>query len=100
MEGASTLLWVNNTDADLFRMGISGDFYFLVAGRWFKAAEPRRPVDLRDAVAARRLQEDPGRASAIARAGLRARHAAGDRGGAPCQHSANGARQQEGAEGA
>jgi hypothetical protein len=38
VEGASTLLWVNNSDADLFRMGTSGDFYFLVAGRWFKAA--------------------------------------------------------------
>ncbi len=37
VQGASTLLWVNNTDADLFRMGIGGDFYFLVAGRWFKA---------------------------------------------------------------
>jgi hypothetical protein len=36
--GASTLLWVNNTDADLFRMGLDGDFYFLVAGRWFKAS--------------------------------------------------------------
>ena len=38
VEGASTLLWVNNTEADLFRMGRNGDFYFLVAGRWFKAA--------------------------------------------------------------
>ena len=37
VQGAPTLLWVNNTDADLFRMGIAGDFYFLVAGRWFKA---------------------------------------------------------------
>ncbi len=36
--GAPTLLWVNNTEADLFRMGLGGDFYFLVAGRWFKAA--------------------------------------------------------------
>ncbi len=36
--GASTLLWVNNTEADLFRMGLNGDYYFLVAGRWFKAA--------------------------------------------------------------
>jgi hypothetical protein len=38
VDGTKTLLWVNNTEADLFRMGISGDFYFLVAGRWFKAA--------------------------------------------------------------
>ena len=38
VEGAPTLLWVNNTESDLFRMGRTGDFYFLVAGRWFKAA--------------------------------------------------------------
>ena len=36
--GTPTLLWVNNTEGDLFRMGLAGDFYFLVAGRWFKAA--------------------------------------------------------------
>jgi len=38
VEGAQTLLWVNNTESDLFRMGRGGDFYFLVAGRWFKSA--------------------------------------------------------------
>ncbi len=36
--GAGSLLWVSNTEADLFRMGQTGDFYFLVAGRWFKSA--------------------------------------------------------------
>jgi hypothetical protein len=36
--GSTMLLWVDNTEADLFRMGQTGDFYFLVAGRWFKAA--------------------------------------------------------------
>jgi len=29
------LLWVSNTEADLFRMGENGLFYYLVAGRWF-----------------------------------------------------------------
>jgi hypothetical protein len=38
VESAPNLLWVSNTEADLFRMGKAGDFYFLVAGRWFKAA--------------------------------------------------------------
>ena len=38
VDGAQTLLWVSNTESDLFRMGIGGDFYFLVAGRWFKAS--------------------------------------------------------------
>jgi hypothetical protein len=36
--GAGSLRWVSNTEADLFRMGTTGDFYFLVAGRWFKAS--------------------------------------------------------------
>ena len=36
--GAGDLQWVSNTEADLFRMGKTGDFYFLVAGRWFKSA--------------------------------------------------------------
>ncbi len=36
--GAPDLFWINNTEADLFRMGRNGDFYYLVAGRWFKAA--------------------------------------------------------------
>jgi len=34
---ATSLLWVNNTESDLFRNGKSGDFYYLVAGRWFSA---------------------------------------------------------------
>jgi hypothetical protein len=38
VQGAGQLLWVSNTEADLFRMGQTGDFYFLVAGRWFKSA--------------------------------------------------------------
>ncbi len=31
------LLWVSNTESDLFRMGENGAFYYLVAGRWFTA---------------------------------------------------------------
>lgn len=41
--GAQTLLWVSNTESDLFRMGKSGDYYYLVAGRWFKAADLAGP---------------------------------------------------------
>jgi hypothetical protein len=33
----TSLLWVSNTESDLFRMGATGDIYYLVAGRWFKA---------------------------------------------------------------
>jgi len=31
------LLWVSNTESDLFRMGKDGPAYYLVAGRWFKS---------------------------------------------------------------
>ena len=31
------LMWVSNTDADLFRVGTTGAVYFLVSGRWFTA---------------------------------------------------------------
>jgi hypothetical protein len=31
------LQWVNNTDADVFRLGANGTIYYLVAGRWFSA---------------------------------------------------------------
>ena len=33
------LLWISNTESDLFRMGKSGPAFYLVAGRWFTAPE-------------------------------------------------------------
>jgi hypothetical protein len=50
------LLWVNNTDSDVFRMGQTGPVYFLVAGRWFSApdftgpwtfATPKMPAEFK-----------------------------------------------------
>ena len=50
------LLWISNTEADLFRMGENGPVYYLVAGRWFTApglgghwtfATPSLPEDFR-----------------------------------------------------
>ena len=50
------LLWVNNTESDVFRMGKTGPVYYLVAGRWFSApdfagpwtfATPSLPADSR-----------------------------------------------------
>lgn len=50
------LFWIANTESDLFRLGESGPFYYLVAGRWFSApgldgpwtfATPRLPEDFR-----------------------------------------------------
>ena len=43
VQGAPSLLWVKNTEGDLFRMGKAGDFYFLVAGRWFKSPSLEGP---------------------------------------------------------
>ena len=33
------LLWVSNTDADIFRLGKGGPVYYLVSGRWFSAPD-------------------------------------------------------------
>jgi hypothetical protein len=50
------LLWVSNTESDVFRMGKSGSVYYLVAGRWFSApdftgpwtfATPSLPADFK-----------------------------------------------------
>jgi hypothetical protein len=34
----TSLLWVSNTESDLFKHKATGAFYYLVAGRWFSAA--------------------------------------------------------------
>jgi hypothetical protein len=39
----TNLLWVSNTDSDLFRLGTDGAFYYLVAGRWFSAPDLKGP---------------------------------------------------------
>ena len=50
------LLWVNNTESDLFRLGANGPWYYLVSGRWFSApaitgpwtfATPSLPADFK-----------------------------------------------------
>ena len=33
------LMWVSNTESDLFRLGQKGNLYYLVAGRWFTAPD-------------------------------------------------------------
>ena len=33
------LMWVSNTESDVFRMGKTGEVYYLVAGRWFSAPD-------------------------------------------------------------
>jgi hypothetical protein len=52
----TSLLWVSNTESDLFATGKDGPLYYLVAGRWFRApnwngnwvfATPDLPEDFR-----------------------------------------------------
>jgi hypothetical protein len=35
----TSLLWVSNTESDIFRVGKTGLVYYLVAGRWFSAPD-------------------------------------------------------------
>ncbi len=37
VDGTTDLLWVSDTEADVFRMGKTGPVYYVVAGRWFSA---------------------------------------------------------------
>ena len=39
VEGTKQLLWVSNTESDVFRMGKTGPLFYLVAGRWFSAPD-------------------------------------------------------------
>jgi hypothetical protein len=41
--GSSKLLWVSNTESDVFRMTRTGSVYYLVAGRWFSAPDFKGP---------------------------------------------------------
>ncbi len=90
------LLWVSNTESDVFRMGKTGPVYYLVAGRWFSAPDFSGTVDVCHAVAAGGLQEDPARARPLARAGVGSGNRPGRRSRAPGADTADRARQQEG----
>ena len=37
VQGAKQLVWVSNSESDVFRMGASGTVYFLISGRWFSS---------------------------------------------------------------
>ena len=37
----TNLMWVTNTECDLFQDGATSQFYFLTSGRWFRAAQLR-----------------------------------------------------------
>jgi hypothetical protein len=55
--GNTKLVWVSNTESDVFRLGSTGPVYYLVAGRWFSAgsftgpwsfATPTLPADFKE----------------------------------------------------
>ena len=94
------LQWVSNTESDVFRMGNDRTGLLPRRGPMVLGAGLHRTVDVCHAVAARGLQEDSARARALARAGVRAGHRPGGRGGAARADPADGARQQEGSQGA
>lgn len=39
VDNKTELMWVSNTESDVFRMGRTGPIYYLVAGRWFSAPD-------------------------------------------------------------
>ena len=39
----TNLLWLSNTESDVFRLGKDGPIFFLVSGRWFSAPDPAGP---------------------------------------------------------
>ncbi len=41
--GNTKLLWINNTESDVFRLQRTGPVYYLVAGRWFTAPDFKGP---------------------------------------------------------
>ena len=100
VQGAKQLLWVSNTDSDVFRMSRTGAVYFLVAGRWFSApdftgpwtfATPTLPDDFKQIPVeherSRVLASVPGTTQAI-----EARPARGDSANRACQSDRDGAR--------
>ena len=94
------LQWVSNTESDVFRMGTTGAVYYLVAGRWFTAADFTGPWTFATPTLAGRLQEDSARARALARSRVCPRDRSSHRSRAPRGDSANRSREQEGGQGA
>src|SRR5262249_7965551 len=37
------LVWISNTDSDVFRVGTTGPIYYLTSGRWFRAPDFKGP---------------------------------------------------------
>ena len=98
--GTGSLVWVSNTESDLFRMGPKGERLLPRGGALVLGARLHRPLDVRHAQHARGLPEDLARASALAGAGVGPGHAAGGGGGAAGAGPPDRPREQEAGEGA
>ena len=95
--GAKELLWVSNTESDVFRMGLKGPVLLSRLRTLVLRAGFRRAMDVRHANAPGGLQADPTRAPAFARPGLGAGHDTGSGGHPARSDSADGDCQQDGA---
>ena len=90
----TALVWVSNTESDVFRVGNSGAVYYLVAGRWFRRPTSRDRGRLRRLLC-RKISSDSAGAPSLARARVGAGHRRGGRSSPDRTDSADGARQQE-----
>ena len=93
------LLWVSNTESDVFRLGLKGPVYYLVSGRWFTAPDFNGPWTFATPNLPGRLQDDSALAPAVARAGVGAGHRSGGRSRAAGANPRDRARRQEAGEG-
>ena len=71
------LLWVRNTESDVFRLGQTGSVYYLVAGRWFSAPNFTGPWTFATLTLPADFAKIPPRARALTCARLGSRHRAG-----------------------
>ena len=99
VSGTKNLLWVQNTESDVFRVGNQGPVYYLVAGRWFSAPNFKGPwtfaTPTLPASSARFPSSIHGRGCSRL-----SREPRGGRGRAAGAGAADGAREPEGVEGA
>ncbi len=89
------LLWVSNTESDVFRLGKTGAVYFLVSGRWFTASDFTGPWTFATPTLPEDFKTDPSLAPAIARPRLGAGNRRGGRSRPAGPDPGNGPRGQE-----
>jgi hypothetical protein len=94
------LVWLSNTESDVFRQGASGRPLLSRVRPVVLVAGTRRTVDLHHAEPSGRLRPDPAGSSAVAHPRIGAGHASGARSGAARSDPADRAREPQGGSGA